>query len=179
MEALIFCASQPLQFKEISLCLSELLGADIPEQDIKTTLQKLQNKYESDEFAFKIYQVAGGYQMMTKPEYQASVAILLRNHNKKQLSKAALETLSIIAYRQPVTKTEIERIRGVASDYAIQKLLDKELVRITGKADSPGRPILYGTSEKFMEYFGINSLEDLPQPKDFSTKEEEPMSDSQ
>jgi segregation and condensation protein B len=86
---------------------------------------------------------------------------------KKRLSRSALETLSIIAYKQPVTKSELERIRGVNCDYAIQKLLEKELVAIQGRSDGPGRPLLYGTSDKFMDYFGLKSLDDLPKPKEF------------
>ncbi len=105
---------------------------------------------------------------MTKPAYQASISILLKQQSQKRLSTAQLETLSIIAYKQPITKGEIERIRGVNSDYSVQKLLDKALVEIQGKSDGIGRPLIYGTSNKFMEYFGINAISDLPQPKDFS-----------
>ena len=105
---------------------------------------------------------------MTKPAYQASIGIMLKQQSKKRLSTSALETLSIIAYKQPISKTEIENIRGVNCDYAVQKLLDKGLVEIRGKAETIGRPILYGTSPKFMEYFGINDLNELPTPKDFT-----------
>ena len=105
---------------------------------------------------------------MTKPAYQTSIGILLRQQSQKRLSTAQLETLSIIAYKQPVTKGDIEQIRGVNSDYSVQKLLEKELVDIKGKSEGLGRPILYGTSSKFMEYFGINSLSEFPQPKYFS-----------
>ena len=110
---------------------------------------------------------------MTKPAYQASIGILLKQQSKKRLSTSALETLSIIAYKQPVTKSEIEQIRGVNCDYTVQKLLEKELVEIKGKAESIGRPLLYGTSTRFMDYFGINSIKDLPTPKDFSPPENE------
>jgi segregation and condensation protein B len=173
LEALIFCASEPIAVKDMQTCLSELLATDIPQEDIETALASLTEKYINDRFAFKIYRQAGGYQFKTKPEYQASIGIWLKHTSKKQLSKSALETLSIIAYKQPITKTEIEQIRGVSSDYAVQKLLDKELIVIRGKADTPGRPVLYGTSDKFMEYFGINSLDELPQPKDFAEKDGE------
>ena len=94
-----------------------------------------------------------------------------RGRGAKRLSQAALETLSIVAYKQPVSKTELEQIRGVSCDYAIQKLLEKELVEIQGRSDAPGRPLVYGTSEKFMDYFGIKSLKDLPKPKDFKDVE--------
>ena len=113
----------------------------------------------------------GGYQFLTKPAYQASIGILLKQQSKKRLSNSALETLSIIAYKQPVTKSEAEQIRGVSCDYSIQKLLEKELIEIKGKSEGVGRPLLYGTSQKFMDYFGINDLKELPTPKDFSTEE--------
>ena len=145
-----------------------MFGADVPEEDIINAIQRLEERYQSDEFAYQIQKVAGGYQFLTKPAYQASIGILLKQQSKKRLSTSAMETLSIIAYKQPISKTEIENIRGVNCDYAVQKLLDKGLIEITGKADTVGRPMLYGTTVKFMEYFGINDLNELPVPKDFS-----------
>lgn len=145
-----------------------MFGADVPEEDIVNAIQRLEERYQSDEFAYQIQKVAGGYQFLTKPAYQASIGILLKQQSKKRLSTSAMETLSIIAYKQPISKTEIENIRGVNCDYAVQKLLDKGLIEITGKADTVGRPMLYGTTVKFMEYFGINDLNELPVPKDFS-----------
>jgi segregation and condensation protein B len=168
IEALIFCAESPLKEEEIKQCLNEMFEADVPSEHIQEALQQLMNKYESEEYSFQILKTGGGFQFLTKPAYQVSISILLKQKSKKRLSTAALETISIIAYKQPVTKHQIEQIRGVNCDYAIQKLLDKELIEITGKSDAVGRPLLYGTTQKFMEYFGINSLKDLPQPKDFS-----------
>ena len=167
IEALIFCATKPITLAEIRNCLSEMFDADVSEEDIQQAISTLLEKYESDEFSFQIYQIAKGYQFLTKPAYKASISILLKQQSKKRLSTAALETLSIIAYKQPVTKAEIEQIRGVGCDYAIQKLLEKALVVIMGKDDTVGKPLLYGTSDQFMEYFGINSLDDLPTLKDF------------
>ena len=171
IEALIFCATSPLKFQEIQKCLSEMFEADVPKEDIEDALEKILKKYESDEYSFQVEHVGGGYQFMTKPAYQASIGIMLKQQSKKRLSTSALETLSIIAYKQPITKGEMEQIRGVNCDYTVQKLLEKELVEIKGKADAIGRPILYGTSQNFMEYFGINDLKDLPTPKDFSQEE--------
>lgn len=171
IEALIFVSAEPLSAKEIQNCLVEMFEADIPEENILEAIEKLKNKYEEDIYAFQIYEMSGGYQFLTKPAYQSSISILLKQKSKKRLSNAALETLAIVAYKQPITKTEIEQIRGVNSDYAIQKLLEKELLVIKGKSEAVGRPLLYGTSEKFMDYFGINSLKDLPQPKDISPDE--------
>ncbi len=171
IEALIFCASSPLKTQEIQRCLSEMFEAEVPLKDIEGALEKILQKYASDEYSFGVEKAGGGFQFMTKPAYQASIGIMLKQQSKKRLSTSALETLSIIAYKQPITKGEMEQIRGVNCDYTVQKLLEKELVEIKGKADAIGRPILYGTSQNFMEYFGINDLKDLPTPKDFSQEE--------
>jgi segregation and condensation protein B len=145
-----------------------MFEAEIPVDHVDDAINELIGKYQSEDFSFQLEHLGGGYQFLTKPAYQTSIGILLRQQSQKRLSTAQLETLSIIAYKQPVTKGDIEQIRGVNSDYSVQKLLEKELVDIKGKSDGLGKPILYGTSRKFMEYFGINSLADLPQPKDFS-----------
>ena len=171
IEALIFCATGPLKIQEIQKCLSEMFEADVPKEDIEGAIEKLIEKYQDDTFSFQIEHIGDGYQFMTKPAYQASIGIMLKHQSKKRLSNSALETLSIIAYKQPITKGEMEQIRGVNCDYSVQKLLEKELVEIKGKSDAIGRPLLYGTSQNFMEYFGINSLKDLPTPKDFSQEE--------
>ena len=123
------------------------------------TIQKLMEK--------ELVEIAGGYQFLTKGAYHNTVAIHLKQTTKKRLSQAALETLALIAYKQPVIKSELEEIRGVSCDYALQKLLEKELVFIAGRSDGPGRPLLYGTTDKFMDYLGINNIQDLPKPKDF------------
>lgn len=145
-----------------------MFEAEVPEADIENALIRIQERYQSDDFAFEVVQSGGGYQFLTKPAYQSSIGIYLKQQSKRRLSTSALETLSIIAYKQPVTKAEIEQIRGVNCDYSVQKLLEKNLVEIKGKADSVGRPLIYGTSDKFKDYFGINELSELPSPKDFS-----------
>jgi len=171
IEALIFVSPKPIKVEEIKNCLVEMFDADVPDQDIAASLDNLMQKYQHEEYSFQIEHVGGGYQFLTKPAYQSSIGILLKQQSKKRLSNSALETLAIIAYKQPVTKSQLEQIRGVNCDYTTQKLLEKELIEIKGKADSLGKPILYGTSEKFMEYFGINDLQDLPTPRDFSKDE--------
>jgi segregation and condensation protein B len=171
IQALIFVSSKPIKEEEITDCLTEMFGTEVPENDIRDSIQKLIEKYKQEEFAFEIERVAGGYQFMTKPAYQSSIGILLKQQSKKRLSNSALETLAIIAYKQPITKTQLEQIRGVNCDYSTQKLLEKELIEIKGKAETPGRPVLFGTSTKFMEYFGINDLNELPTPKDFPQDE--------
>jgi segregation and condensation protein B len=171
IEALIFCSPQPIKLADIKACLTEMFGADVPEEDIVGAIERLEEKFTAEEFSFQLFKAGGGYQFLTKPAYQSSISILLKQQSKKRLSTSAMETLSIIAYKQPISKTEIENIRGVNCDYAVQKLLDKSLIEITGKADTIGRPMLYGTTPKFMEYFGINELNELPIPKDFSTSD--------
>jgi segregation and condensation protein B len=151
--------------------MSEMFEAEIATEDIQQAVDRLIEKYDQDEYSFGIYGLAGGYQFLTKPAYQSAISILLKQNSKKRLSTASLETLAIVAYKQPITKSEIEQIRGVNCDYAIHKLLEKELVEMRGKSDAVGRPVLYGTTERFMEYFGINSLKDLPSPKDISSEE--------
>ncbi|MFN5168733.1 MAG: SMC-Scp complex subunit ScpB [Cyclobacteriaceae bacterium] len=168
IEALIFCSPSPTKLADIKSCLSEMFNAEVPEEDITGAIQRLEEKYQHDDFAFQIFKAGGGYQFMTKPAYQSSIGIMLKQQSKKRLSTSAMETLSIIAYKQPISKTEVENIRGVNCDYAMQKLLDKGLIEIRGKAETVGRPMLYGTSPKFMEYFGINDIQELPTPKDFS-----------
>ncbi len=148
-----------------------MFDADVPSEDISNGLNEVKNRFESDEHSFALTKSGGGYQFLTKPAYQASIGILLKQQSKRRLSNSALETLAIVAYKQPVTKSELEQIRGVNCDYAVQKLLEKELVEIRGKAEGVGRPLIYGTSDKFMDYFGINDLKELPTPKDFNMEE--------
>lgn len=150
-----------------------MFESEVPLEHIASAILDLQGKYAQEDFSFALEHLGGGYQFLTKPAYQASISILLKQQSQKRLSAAQLETLSIIAYKQPVTKTEVEQIRGVNCDYSVQKLLEKELIAIKGKSDGIGRPLLYGTSDKFMEYFGINSIQDLPQPKDFAKEDNE------
>ena len=144
-----------------------MFEADVPIEDIEAAIEKLKEKYMSDEYSFEPVQTGGGFQFLTKPAYQSSIIILLKQQSKKRLSNSSLETLAIVAYKQPVTKAELEQIRGVNCDYAMHKLLEKELVEIRGKAETVGRPTIYGTSSVFMDYFGINNLKDLPSPKEF------------
>lgn len=170
IEALVFCSPTATKIADLKACLSEMFNAEVPETDIEAALQRIDQKFQSDDFSFQLYKSAGGYQFLTKPSYQTSIGIMLKQQSKKRLSTSAMETLSIIAYKQPISKTEVENIRGVNCDYAMQKLLDKGLIEIQGKADTIGRPILYGTSPKFMEYFGINDISELPTPKDFTNE---------
>jgi segregation and condensation protein B len=139
---------------------------------VESALDAIREKYNSEFYPFRVVQSGGGWQFLTKKEYHATISQLNGQKFMKKLSTAALETLSIIAYKQPITKGEIENIRGVNCDYAVQKLLEKELVIITGrKEDAPGQPLIYATSKTFMDYFGINSAADLPQLGELASQE--------
>jgi len=168
IEALIFSSEQSIRIEEIIYCLQSAFERDFTREEITACLANIKSKYDDDNLAIELVNVANGYQFLTKKNYHAVINLLQVQRSKKKLSPAALETLSIIAYKQQVTKLEIEQIRGVNSEYSIQKLLEKELITIAGKSETVGRPILYSPSQQFMDYFGINSLNELPQIKDFT-----------
>ncbi len=177
IEALIFAAEQPMSIKEIQDCLERVHGKEIDKNDVEAGIDALIKKYGEGDFAFEITGLAGGFQFMTKPAYQATVSAWLKSKLNRRLSTNALETLSIIAYRQPVTKGAIEKIRGVNCDYTIQKLLEKELISIVGRGEEIGRPLLYGTSQFFMNYFGIQSVSDLPKLSELEQPNENTIGD--
>ena len=166
IEALIFASEKPLVIDDIVELLNNALGfiddRATPEQ-VEAAIQAISEKYNSEFYAFEMVESGGGWQFLTKKEYHKTIAQLNGDKFLKKLSVASIETLSIIAYKQPVTKSEIELIRGVNCDYAVQKLLEKDLIIISGrKEDAVGKPLIYATSKSFMDYFGINSPEDLP-----------------
>lgn len=167
IETLIFVAQQPVKREDIRYNLENALQVKIDEESVDEALSRLQEKYWDDNFAIEIVEVAEGFQFVTKGAYHHIAGHYLKQLTKRRLSKVALETLAIIAYRQPVSRTEIEQIRGVNADYAIDKLLEKELIEIAGRSTGPGKPLLYTTSAKFMDYFGLRSMDDMPQLKEF------------
>lgn len=173
IEALIFATDTPISRDEIHACLEQALDQYVEKEAIEEALRELAIRYQAKDRAIELVEIADGFQFMTKGAYHHTVATYLKQTTRKRLSQAALETLSIIAYKQPISKSDLERIRGVNCDYSMQKLLEKELVSIVGRSEGPGRPLLYGTSEKFMDYFGLKSLKDLPQPKDFKDADNE------
>lgn len=170
VEALIFASEKPLT----SLELTELINSAFGFMDDKIVLDQVEaamegaiEKYRSEFYPFEIRESGGGWQFLTKKDYHKTVAQLNGDKYLKRLSSAALETLAIIAYKQPITKGEIESIRGVSTDYSIQKLLEKELILITGRNENlPGKPLIYATSKTFMDYFGLNNADDLPKIKE-------------
>jgi segregation and condensation protein B len=165
-EALIFASEKPLSSIEIVELINNAFGFlddKIILDQIETSIEGIKEKYAAEFYPFELRQSGGGWQFLTKKDFHKTIAQLNGDKFLKRLSNAAMESLAIIAYKQPITKSEIEAIRGVNSDYSIQKLLEKELVVITGRNESMvGKPLLYATSKHFMDYFGINSSTDLP-----------------
>lgn len=178
IEALIFASDRALTTLEITEMLNN--APDFEEEKItldkaEAAIEGIVEKYNTDFYPFEVKQIGGGWQFLTRKEYHTTVAQLNADKFLKRLSAASLETLSIIAYKQPVTKGEIEAIRGVSCDYAVQKLLEKELIIISGRNEkAPGQPLLYSTSKNFMDYFGINSAEDLPKLREILQEQTEP-----
>jgi segregation and condensation protein B len=170
IESLIFASDKPLTAMEMTELLNNAFGF----MDDKLTLDQIQTgidgivaKYNAEFYPFEVRESGGGWQFLSKKAFHKTIAQLNGEKFLKRLSIAALETLAIVAYKQPITKGEIESIRGVNSDYSIQKLLEKELIVIIGRnEDMPGKPLIYATSKTFMDYFGINQTADLPRLKE-------------
>jgi len=166
IEALIFASDKPLTSLEITELINNAFGFmedKITLDQVESSMEGIIEKYSSDFYPFEVRVSGGGWQFLTKKDFHKTIAQLNGDKFLKRLSAASLETLAIIAYKQPITKGEIEAIRGVSSDYSIQKLLEKELILITGRNEElPGKPLVYATSKNFMDYFGINSADDLP-----------------
>jgi segregation and condensation protein B len=168
IEALIFSSDDSLSPEEIIRAIKSIDGEEIEisKEDVDATVDQLNKKYEADNSAFRILRIANGYLHATTELYAKYVGYLSSERAKRRLSQAALETLAIIAYKQPITKPELETIRGVNSDYILTTLLEKNLIAIKGRAESVGRPLLYGTTDEFLKYFGLNNLSDLPKPRE-------------
>jgi segregation and condensation protein B len=178
IEALIFASEAPIRVEELRQVLESTFKLKFEKTYLENQIEKLIVKYQSDNYAFELKAEAKGYHFLSKSIYHETIDVLLRQKSRKKLSKASLETLAVVAYRQPVTKSEIERVRGVSCDYTIQKLLEKELITIKGRSEDVGRPLIYATSNKFMQHFGINSLKDLPKLKEFKKNDNEIGTDS-
>lgn len=170
IEALIFASDRPLTTLEITDFVNNAFGFledRVLMDQVEAALEGIKEKYASEFYPFEVKQSGGGWQFLTKTDFHKTIAQLNGDKFLKRLSPASLETLAIIAYKQPVTKGEVESIRGVSSDYAVQKLLEKELIVISGRNEKlPGHPLVYSTSRNFMDYFGINSSDDLPKIKE-------------
>jgi segregation and condensation protein B len=166
IEALIFASDKPLTAMEMTELINNAFGFmddKLTLDQISSGIEAIVDKYNSEFYPFEVRESGGGWQFLSKKDFHKTIAQLNGEKFLKRLSIAALETLSIVAYKQPITKGEIESIRGVNSDYSIQKLLEKELIVIIGRnEDMPGKPLIYSTSKTFMDYFGINQTSDLP-----------------
>ncbi|MBK8658245.1 MAG: SMC-Scp complex subunit ScpB [Bacteroidetes bacterium] len=168
IEALVFSSESAVTIDDIVEVMEKAFpGTVLDEKLVEQMLGDIQDKFSSDIYAFELRVIGGGYQFFTKAAYYNTVAALIGQKEKKRLSTAALETLSIIAYRGPITKVECEKIRGVNCDYSIEKLLEKELIEVAGRLETAvGKPIVYRVTTNFLDYFGINSTDELPKLKD-------------
>jgi segregation and condensation protein B len=168
IEALIFSSDEPIKSSELVKAIKGIDGDDIQisQEEVEKCVEQLNLTYEEKNIAFQIVKIAGGFLFGTKQEYANYVGFLSSEKSKRKLSQAALESLAIIAYKQPVTKPELEAIRGVDSDYILTTLLEKNLIAIIGRTETIGRPLLYGTTDEFLKYFGLNKLSDLPKPRE-------------
>ncbi len=170
IEALIFASDEPLSLKDIVEILKSSeethLRIKITEDEVLSIIRELNKEYVDTNRAFRIIQAAGGFQFATLPDFAIWLGLMAKEKSKRKLSQSALETLAVIAYKQPVTKPEIEAIRGVNVDYMLNALLERDLITIVGRAATPGRPLLYGTTKTFLKHFGINDLIDLPKPRE-------------
>ena len=170
VEALIFAADEPLSIKQIKVIYDnqgiEGEPRSIEADEIEAIIAELNQEFHESDKAYRIIQIAGGYQFATLPEYAGWLGKLYRAQSRRKLSQSSLETLAIIAYKQPINKPEIEAIRGVNCDYVLRTLLEKELVTVVGRAETVGRPLLYGTTKDFLKHFGLNDVTDLPRPRE-------------
>lgn len=166
IEALLFASEKPLDVRQVTALLSSLLPEAVKLNQVQRVLDELMETWRQRPGGFELVQSGGGYCFLTRSAFLPIVQKAVLEQSKRKLSVASLETLSIVAYKQPVSKSEVEQIRGVNCDFSVQKLLEKNLIKITGKGDGPGRPTLYSTTDLFMDYFGINSIKQLPQLKE-------------
>ncbi len=157
VEALLFVNERPITLEQIKRTL-----VTVSPTEIKAAIAALNDRYRECEAGITIEEIAGGYQMLSNPSYVSYIRKFYKTKHKEKLSKASLETLAIVAYKQPVTRADVELIRGVNSDGIVANLLDKELIKLAGRKDVPGRPFLYATTKQFLEYFGLKSLDNLP-----------------
>ncbi|MDE3058438.1 MAG: SMC-Scp complex subunit ScpB [Bacteroidota bacterium] len=173
VEALIFASDEPLDIKTIRLLIDDFnrnaepgdrleAGSDL----VRAAIEELNQEFEEAQKPYRIIALAGGFAFATEKEYAGWIGKLLKEKARRRLSQTAVETLAIVAYKQPITKSEVEFIRGVNSDYIMKALLEKNLITITGRASTPGRPLLYGTTTEFLKHFGLNEISDLPKPRE-------------
>lgn len=168
VEALLFSSDRPITTRR----LAEVCDAE-DGHEVRAVVMELQEEYAAANRAFRIEEIAGGFQLLTDPRYAPWLQKLHQRQQEETLSKAALETLAIVAYRQPITRAEVEDIRGVHCGSMLRSLVDKRLIKVTGRSDDLGRPMLYGTTRQFLEAFGLRSLKDLPKRQELTPPDED------
>ena len=170
LEALLFATDEPLTVRQLidifAMTAEGTLPRSVNGDMLLGAIEELNREYEAAGRAFRIVKIAGGYQFATRPAFSVWLGKMIKERSRRKLSPAALESLAVIAYKQPVTKPELEAIRGVNADYVLRSLLERNLVTIVGRAATPGRPLLYGTTRDFLKHFGLNDLSELPKPRE-------------
>ncbi|MGM0587819.1 MAG: SMC-Scp complex subunit ScpB [Bacteroidota bacterium] len=167
VEALVFASPEPVSSSKICKILAEAdEHIEVDPEEIETLIDKLNDRYEENGFAFYIQNVAGGYAFATKNRFYKWLSVFQHENAYRRLSQSAIEALAIVAYKQPITKPEVDHIRGVDSGYILRQLMEKELIQVSGRADAPGKPLLYKTTQYFLKHFGINSVKELPKPRE-------------
>ena len=166
VEALAFAADTPLAPSEAARIVSDVTGREVKAADVEAAVDRLNAAYAVTGRVFRIQTWGGGLRMATEPDMAPFVRSLLTNEEEHRLSRALLETLAVVAYRQPVTKPEVDFVRGVNTDYALRQLMERDLLTVVGRADAVGRPLLYGTTEHFLDLFGLGTLDELPRPRE-------------
>lgn len=167
IEALIFASPDPMGWEKISAIINESENElELDEIVIKKIIDQLNNRFEENDLSFRIEKTGGGYTFVTQPRYHPWLSIYQHENAYRRLSQPAIETLAIVAYRQPITKPEVDSIRGVDSGYILRQLMEKLLVKVSGRADTVGKPLLYKTTSHFLKHFGINTVDELPKPRE-------------
>jgi segregation and condensation protein B len=167
IEALIFASDEPITASKIrEIIVDNEEQIEITEETVRDFVEKLNLRYDENGLSFRIQRLGGGYTFVTESKYHYWLSIFQHENAYRKLSQSAIESLAIVAYRQPITKPEVDQIRGVDSGYILRQLLEKALVEVSGRADSPGKPLLYRTTKHFLRHFGINSVEELPKPRE-------------
>ncbi len=161
VEALLFAADEPLSLRKLGSLLEECEPGEI-----RKAIDELRKEYDSSERAWHLEELAGGFQLLTRPRYADTISRLRKAKSDRKLSNAAMETLAIVAYKQPIRRADVEAIRGVQTGELLRALMEKDLIRIVGRDTVPGSPVLYGTTKNFLEVCGLNSLKDLPKPEE-------------
>jgi len=179
-EAILFAADEPVAASRIASIVSEVTGQSPPsEPEVSSAVERLNAAYEDEGRAFEIKSWAGGYRLVTRSSLSPFAKTFYVEEQETSLSRSLMETLAVIAYRQPVTRPEVDFVRGVNSDYAIRKLLEMDLASVEGRADSVGRPLLYGTTDRFLEQFGLDALDDLPTLREVEDLLDDPAFDDE